>query len=74
MYVTGFVLQEQATPRPDTTTQDPLAALAGMLGGDTSATLITAFRDRASSVGEDTSEHGLRVLINGTAAALDDEG
>lgn len=69
-YVTGFVLQEQAEARQRADTPDPFAALAEMLGGDTSATLIRAFRDGAGAGGEDTFEHGVRVLIDGTTTAL----
>ncbi|MGN9784552.1 TetR/AcrR family transcriptional regulator C-terminal domain-containing protein [Nonomuraea sp. ZG12] len=70
-YVTGFVLQEQAAPRPPAEApQDRLAALAAILEGGESATLLVALREGGSSLGESAFEHGLRALIDGTAAAL----
>ncbi|GAA3219084.1 TetR/AcrR family transcriptional regulator C-terminal domain-containing protein [Nonomuraea helvata] len=70
-YVTGFVLQEQARPgRQAEQPSDPLAALSGLLDGDTSAPLLVAIRDGARTTGDDAFEHGLRVLIDGTIAAL----
>jgi TetR/AcrR family tetracycline transcriptional repressor len=70
-YANGFVLQEQAE-RPESagTPADQLAAVAQMLDGGASATLLVAIRQGGSPFGEDTFEHGLRVLIDGTAAAL----
>ena len=70
-YVTGFVLQEQARARTRTEQPaDPRAALADLLTGGASAPLLAAIRDGASTVGDDAFEHGLRVLVDGTAAAL----
>jgi TetR/AcrR family tetracycline transcriptional repressor len=70
-YVTGFVLQEQAAPRRQADApQDRLAALAALLDGGESATLLVALREGGSSLGENAFEHGLRALIDGTAAAL----
>jgi len=71
-YTNGFVLQEQTERQGDTGT--PLdyqfAALAELLDGGTSATLFVALREGGSSLGEEAFEHGLRALIDGTAAAL----
>jgi TetR/AcrR family transcriptional regulator, tetracycline repressor protein len=50
--------------------QDPLVALAELLDGGMSAMLLVAIRDGGSAVGEPAFEHGLRVLIDGTAGAL----
>jgi TetR/AcrR family tetracycline transcriptional repressor len=70
-YVNGFVLQEQTERQEDADPADPAAAeLAELLGGGASATLAVAVREGGSPLGEDAFEHGLRVLINGTAAAL----
>ncbi|MFD1935694.1 MULTISPECIES: TetR/AcrR family transcriptional regulator C-terminal domain-containing protein [Nonomuraea] len=70
-YVTGFVLQEQSVPREQADTpQDRLAALADVLEGGASATLLRAVREGGPPLGEDAFEHGLRTLVNGTAAAL----
>ena len=71
-YATGFVLQEQAEgPGPASAEQaDQLAGLTGLLDGRVSATLVVALREGGSPVGEAAFEHGLRALIEGTAAAL----
>jgi TetR/AcrR family tetracycline transcriptional repressor len=70
-YVTGFVLQEQTQRQNDPATPaDQLAALAELLDGGTSATLLTAIRDGGSPLGEEAFEQGLRTLIDGTATAL----
>jgi AcrR family transcriptional regulator len=73
-YVTGFVLQEQAS-RQETAEPpaDQLAALAELLDTGTSATLLVAIREGGSPLGEAAFEHGLRALIDGTAAALSRE-
>jgi TetR/AcrR family tetracycline transcriptional repressor len=69
-YVNGFVLQEQ-TERQDTQQPaDGLAALAGPLDGDPSATLLLAIRQGGQPLSEDAFDHGLQALINGTTAAL----
>lgn len=70
-YVTGFVLQEQTerhqhSPNPS----DQLAALAALLDGGTSATLLVAIRSGGSPLSEAAFEYGLQALIDGTAAAL----
>ncbi|MEO3871136.1 TetR/AcrR family transcriptional regulator C-terminal domain-containing protein [Nonomuraea sp. B12E4] len=64
-YVLGFVLQEQNEHLPAT----PMDELAGLLDGGVSAPLLVALRD-GGSMGEAAFEHGLRTLIDGTAAAL----
>jgi TetR/AcrR family transcriptional regulator, tetracycline repressor protein len=70
-YVTGFVLQEQASgPRDAKQPPDQHAALAELLDGGTSAPLLVAVRRGGSPLGEAAFEHGLRALIDGTAAAL----
>ncbi len=70
-YVTGFVLQEQ-TERHQQTHSPPnqLAALAELLDGGTSATLLMAIRNGGSPLGEPAFEHGLRTFIDGTTTAL----
>lgn len=73
-YINGFVLQEQAGPHPDAAPPpDQLAALAGLPGGGTPATLLQAIRDGGSLLSEQAFEHGLRVIIDGTAIALTDQ-
>jgi TetR/AcrR family tetracycline transcriptional repressor len=70
-YVNGFVLQEQAEPpEPTGPPQDRLAALEELLGDDAPGTLIAAYRQEGGALGEHAFEHGLRALIDGTAAAL----
>ncbi len=70
-YVNGCVLQEQTERQaPSGTPADRFAALAELLDGGMEATLLTAFRESGGSFAEDAFEHGLRTLIDGTAAAL----
>ena len=72
-YVTGFVLQEQ-TSRPvdaNTAPQDPLGAVAALLDGGAEATLLQAIRQTGPPLSEAAFEHGLRVIIDGTAQALE---
>jgi len=70
-YINGFVLQEQAS-RQEVAERPPdqLAALAELLEGGASAPLLVAIREGGSPLGEAAFEHGLRALIDGTAAAL----
>jgi TetR/AcrR family transcriptional regulator, tetracycline repressor protein len=70
-YVTGFVLQEQTERQENAAAPAAqLAALAQLLDRGTSATLHTALRQGGNPLGEQAFEHGLRALIDGTAAAL----
>jgi AcrR family transcriptional regulator len=70
-YVNGFVLQEQTSRQEDAEQPpDQLAALAELLDGGASASLLVAIREGGSPLGEQAFEHGLRALIDGTAAAL----
>ncbi|WP_440065546.1 TetR/AcrR family transcriptional regulator C-terminal domain-containing protein [Streptosporangium sp. OZ121] len=70
-YVNGCVLQEQTERQASSgTPADRFAALAELLDGGMEATLLVAFRESGGSFGEDAFEHGLRTLIDGTAAAL----
>jgi TetR/AcrR family tetracycline transcriptional repressor len=70
-YVTGFVLQEQTERHEhEATPAQQLAALAELLDGGTSATLLIAIREGGSALGEEAFEHGLRALIDGTTIAL----
>jgi TetR/AcrR family transcriptional regulator, tetracycline repressor protein len=74
-YVNGFVLQEQASRQQDRSkAADQLAALAGQLDGGASAPLLVAIREGGTPLGEQAFEHGLRALIDGTAAALARQG
>ncbi|WP_410670617.1 TetR/AcrR family transcriptional regulator C-terminal domain-containing protein [Amycolatopsis sp. cmx-4-68] len=71
-YVNGFVLLEQAKPRE--AAQNPanqLATLAGLLDGGASAPLLVAIREGGTTTGDDAFEHGVRTLIEGTTATLD---
>jgi TetR/AcrR family transcriptional regulator, tetracycline repressor protein len=70
-YVNGFVLQEQ-TERQGAAAPpaDQLAALAGLLDGGMSATLLVAIREGGSSLSEEAFEYGVRALIDGTTSAL----
>jgi TetR/AcrR family transcriptional regulator, tetracycline repressor protein len=70
-YVNGFVLQEQTSRQEDA--QQPagqLAELAGLLDDGTSPALLVAIREGGSPLGRDAFEHGVRALIDGTAAAM----
>lgn len=57
-YINGFVLQEQVERQPNTAVQPGV-------------TLLAAITESGNPLGEDAFEHGLRVLIDGTAAALE---
>ena len=74
-YVNGFVLQAQGERRePSAPPEDLLAAVAGQLDGGMSAPLIAAMLEGGGPLGEDAFEHGLRALIDGTAAVLHGSG
>jgi TetR/AcrR family tetracycline transcriptional repressor len=70
-YINGFVLQEQ-TQRQDPTgaPADQLAALAALLDGGPTATLVVAVREAGVGLPDEAFEHGLTVLLDGSAAAL----
>jgi Tetracyclin repressor-like, C-terminal domain len=70
-YVDGFVLREQTERHEHPEDRlDPLVALTELLDGGASATLAEAIREGGSPFGEQAFEHGLRMLIDGTAAAI----
>lgn len=70
-YVNGFVLQEQVERRePAQRPSVQLVDLVDLLPGGASAPLLTALRDGGSPLAEEAFEHGLHVLLTGTAAAL----
>jgi TetR/AcrR family tetracycline transcriptional repressor len=70
-YVDGFVLREQTERQEHPEDRlDPLVALTELLDGGASATLAVAIREGGSPFGEQAFEHGLRMLIDGTAAAI----
>lgn len=70
-YAIGAVLQEQsARQEPARTAQAQLDELTEALDGGASATLLVAYRQGGGTASEATFEHGLRVLIDGTATAL----
>jgi TetR/AcrR family tetracycline transcriptional repressor len=68
-YVGGFILQEQADPRDesDGTATD---VVAGALAGRGPSTLLAAVHQGGPPLGEEAFEHGLRTILDGTAAAL----
>ncbi|MGI5125594.1 TetR/AcrR family transcriptional regulator C-terminal domain-containing protein [Pseudonocardia sp. CA-107938] len=68
-YVTGFVLQEQ-TQRDDVP-EGGLGTLAEVLRAEPTDTLLTAIREGGDPFGAHTFDHGLRVIIDGTASALE---
>ncbi|MEV0967826.1 TetR/AcrR family transcriptional regulator C-terminal domain-containing protein [Microtetraspora glauca] len=57
-YITGFVLQEQAPRPPGQPVEEPMPILT------------ESHRAGGSPLSEDAFEHGLRVIITGTAATL----
>lgn len=67
-YVTGFVLQEQTTRAAP---PDPLGTVAALLDSGAQATLLQALRQAGPPLSETAFEHGLRVIIDGTAKALE---
>jgi TetR/AcrR family tetracycline transcriptional repressor len=70
-YVNGFARQELASRQEDAEQPpDQLAELAEQLDGGVSAPLLVAIHYGGSPLGEAAFEHGLRALIDGTAAAL----
>ncbi|GII79770.1 TetR family transcriptional regulator [Sphaerisporangium rufum] len=74
-YTTGFVQQEQAERgRPPEPPAERMATLTGLLDGGPDATVFTALREAGSPLGEEAFEHGLRVIVTGTAAALHPSG
>jgi TetR/AcrR family tetracycline transcriptional repressor len=69
-YVNGFVLQEQSQRHdPAQAPTDPLGALAAVLDDGSTATLVVAIREAGTGLDE-AFEHGLAMLLDGTAAAL----
>ncbi|MGI5270434.1 TetR/AcrR family transcriptional regulator C-terminal domain-containing protein [Nonomuraea sp. CA-218870] len=66
-YINGFVLQEQMERHGEPVT---LPGLAAMLEQGMRAPLITAIIDGGDPLGEEAFEHGLRLLVDGTAAVL----
>ncbi|GAA3113818.1 TetR/AcrR family transcriptional regulator C-terminal domain-containing protein [Streptosporangium carneum] len=66
-YINGFVLQEQ-TERHGA--PGALADLAALLERGMEAPLITGIAEGGNPLGEEAFEHGLRMLIDGTAATL----
>lgn len=70
-YINGFVLREQAErPKSADEPSQRLAALAALLERGMDAALLLAIREGGSSLGDEAFDHGLRALIDGTAAAL----
>ncbi|QVQ53972.1 TetR/AcrR family transcriptional regulator C-terminal domain-containing protein [Spiractinospora alimapuensis] len=66
-FVTGHVLQEQAERPEDSAAR----ALERQSPDDPLATLAAALRDSGGTAGKNAFEHGLRVLVAGTAAVVD---
>ncbi|MEJ3652597.1 TetR/AcrR family transcriptional regulator C-terminal domain-containing protein [Actinomycetes bacterium KLBMP 9759] len=71
-YVNGFVLQEQAERHGGVDGQ--IAALGSILDGAPSAPLLLAVRAGGDPFSEDTFEHGLNVLVEGTARMMGPAG
>lgn len=70
-YVSGFVLQEQTRREPyAASVPDAITTLEGVLAGGRSAALVAAIRDGGNPLSTDAFDHGLRMLIDGAAAAL----
>jgi TetR/AcrR family transcriptional regulator, tetracycline repressor protein len=74
-YVTGFVLREQTKrpPSPEAPADASVTALAQLLDDGMSAPLLVAIQEGGSPLGEESFEHGLRLLIDGTTIALQRE-
>jgi TetR/AcrR family tetracycline transcriptional repressor len=81
-YVNGSVLREQARGQesaqpphdpPPVPTDGCADGPDGAVEGGPSEMLLAAVRELGSSGGEQVFEHGLRAIIDGTAAALDRE-
>lgn len=70
-YINGFVLQEQTRRlEHNQASAEQSAALAGPPGAGPPATLLLAIREGGSPLSEQAFEHGLQVLMDGTATAL----
>ncbi|GLW12752.1 TetR family transcriptional regulator [Microtetraspora sp. NBRC 13810] len=69
-YINGSVLQEQTAAGETELSAEQLAALAGALEGGASSPFFQAVRDLGAPIGDQVFEHGLRSLIEGTAAEL----
>jgi TetR/AcrR family transcriptional regulator, tetracycline repressor protein len=74
-YVTEFVLREQTErpPSPEAPADASVTALAQLLDDGMSAPLLVAIQEGGSPLGEESFEHGLRLLIDGTTIALQRE-
>ncbi|MBO2450829.1 TetR/AcrR family transcriptional regulator C-terminal domain-containing protein [Actinomadura barringtoniae] len=71
LYVNGFVLQEQTRAHEESPPEpDRSAGLAQLLNAGPASTLLAALRDGGGDPSESAFEHGLGVLIDGTAAAI----
>ncbi|WP_086818582.1 TetR/AcrR family transcriptional regulator C-terminal domain-containing protein [Allokutzneria sp. NRRL B-24872] len=70
-FINGFALQEQsAADRGAPDADDRLGGLAQLVPGGMRSALVTALGEGGSAGGDEAFEHGLRVLVDGTAAAL----
>nr|WP_211207270.1 TetR/AcrR family transcriptional regulator C-terminal domain-containing protein [Stackebrandtia nassauensis] len=65
-YVNGFVLQEQNHPSD----RPAAASRLDTTSPDAPTTLLTALRDSGGLLSDAAFDHGLRMLVDGTAAAL----
>lgn len=69
-YTTGFLLQEQAERPEAGSASERAATLSGLLGEDSA--LLAAVRSGATIIEDDAFEHGIAIIIAGTARALGD--
>ena len=67
-YVTGSLLQEQASPPDAAAPAERIAALTGLLGPDSS--LLAAIRGGETIVGDDAFHRGVQLIIAGAETEL----
>jgi TetR/AcrR family tetracycline transcriptional repressor len=67
-YVTGSLLQEQASPPEAAAPAERIAALTGLLGPDSS--LLAAIRGGETIVGDDAFHRGVQLIIAGAETEL----
>lgn len=70
-YVTGFVLKEQAASVAQSSDGGAGVDLSDVLSGAELETFAQAIGAGGDPIGEDVFEHGLSMIISGTALALD---
>jgi TetR/AcrR family tetracycline transcriptional repressor len=69
-YIDGFVLQEQSSRQPIANRPVTPESIAELLSGGEASPLLVAFAQGGSPYSEESFEYGLRALIEGVTAEL----